>query len=295
MSVVNLVCEDSIEHRMVYLLDQKQGLADGVLDGRGDVKAIRMPTGRAAFLDRMKAMMETPPPEPETEDPAVALRDDLLARHGDGLLAMDIRCDASGRRTVLAVFDTASARLGEESERLAREAGLSVEVVDRAAFETIRRLETAGLLRFTGGETRELHRSPLLDDGSGRRERLARARELAGEADHKLRMASLLAGGGFETESLPPAAAAASLALRSLSVASGEEEPEETASPADLADRLNGKGILPAALHRQIACFPDVDGGSETAGEAEAKTWTASAGELLSHVRTVLEDSHLSA
>lgn len=289
VSVVNLVCEDSIEHRMVYLLDQKQGLADGVLDGRGDLKAIRMPTGRAAFLERMEAMMKTAAAEPETADPSLTLRDDLLARHGDGLLALDLRRDVSGRETLLAVLDIDAARLRDEGERLAREMAVSVEVVDRAAFETIRRLEAAGLLRFTGGESRELHRSPLLDGGDERRQRLERARELAGEADHKLRMASLLAGGGFEMESLAPAETAASLALRSLAVASGEDEPDETEIPIDLADRLSGKDILPAALHRRIADFPSDGEGGKTTGEAEAKTWTASVGDLLSHVRAVLE------
>ncbi|MGH7190689.1 MAG: DEAD/DEAH box helicase, partial [Acetobacteraceae bacterium] len=34
VTVVNLVCENSIEHRILHLLALKQGLADGVLDGR---------------------------------------------------------------------------------------------------------------------------------------------------------------------------------------------------------------------------------------------------------------------
>lgn len=62
VTVINLVCENSIEHRILHLLGQKQGLADGVLDGRGELGAIKMPSGRAAFLDRLAAMMQ--PPEP---------------------------------------------------------------------------------------------------------------------------------------------------------------------------------------------------------------------------------------
>ena len=37
VSVINLVCEDSIEHQILHLLGQKQALADGVLDGQGDL------------------------------------------------------------------------------------------------------------------------------------------------------------------------------------------------------------------------------------------------------------------
>src|SRR6202011_1847072 len=43
---------------ILHLLGQKQALADGVLDGRGDLSALKMPSGRAAFIERMQAMME---------------------------------------------------------------------------------------------------------------------------------------------------------------------------------------------------------------------------------------------
>ena len=47
VSVVNLVTENSIEHSILHLLGQKQALADGVLDGDGDLGALKMPSGRA--------------------------------------------------------------------------------------------------------------------------------------------------------------------------------------------------------------------------------------------------------
>jgi len=43
VEVINLVCENSIEHRMVSMLSQKQQLADGVLDGRGDLQSLKCP------------------------------------------------------------------------------------------------------------------------------------------------------------------------------------------------------------------------------------------------------------
>ena len=59
MRVLNLVTQDSIEHRMLSLLAQKQALADGVLDGRGDLRSLHLPTGRAAFFERIEAVMGT--------------------------------------------------------------------------------------------------------------------------------------------------------------------------------------------------------------------------------------------
>ena len=58
VTVVNLVCEDSIEHQILHLLGHKQALADGVLDGQGDLGALKMPSGRAAMIERMEAMMQ---------------------------------------------------------------------------------------------------------------------------------------------------------------------------------------------------------------------------------------------
>ena len=58
VTVVNLVCEDSIEHQILHLLGHKQALADGVLDGQGDLGALKMPSGRAAMIERMQAMMQ---------------------------------------------------------------------------------------------------------------------------------------------------------------------------------------------------------------------------------------------
>src|SRR5258708_33013783 len=59
VTVINLVCENSIEHGILHLLGQKQALADGLLDGQGDIGALKMPNGRAAMIERMQAMMQT--------------------------------------------------------------------------------------------------------------------------------------------------------------------------------------------------------------------------------------------
>ena len=59
VSVINLVSENTIEHRMLGLLDQKRVLAEGVIDRRGELSAMRMPTSRAAFLERLHSVLDT--------------------------------------------------------------------------------------------------------------------------------------------------------------------------------------------------------------------------------------------
>ena len=111
VTVVNLVCEDSIEHRILHLLGQKQALADGVLDGRGDLAALKMPSGRGAMIERMQAMMaaEDRAP-PRILSPEEVLAHDLIQRHGERALMIEARTSADGRVRVLAILDVLARR-----------------------------------------------------------------------------------------------------------------------------------------------------------------------------------------
>ena len=86
VDVINLVTEDSIEHVMLQVLSQKQALADGVLDGQDDLKAMKLPSGRRAFVERMSAMMAPPAAPVPMALTEQRLRDELVEAHGDGLL-----------------------------------------------------------------------------------------------------------------------------------------------------------------------------------------------------------------
>jgi hypothetical protein len=222
VTVVNLVTENSIEHRILHLLDQKQGLADGVLDGQGDLGALKMPSGRTAFLDRLRAMMdsrqpavpETPAePPPPPADPAERRVDALRHAHGDELLLAEVHHTADGRGVVLAVVEdgvvTHAAADADDGD------GLSLERIDRATFETIQRLVAAGILSFADTAPVRPHRSDSLDQDAAARARTRRraaAGEAAEAAGRKLRMAEVLTAGGFADESRTPLAEAASLA-----------------------------------------------------------------------------------
>ena len=210
VSVINLVTEGSIEHRMLPLLAQKQSLADGVLDGRGDLDSIVLPSGHTAFMERLASLMgrvEPPaaagaampraqapspaavappdgaeaksPAEPaEPAAPAERLRDELAAAYGNRLLLLELWAEpvrAGG--TIVAVLDQAGA-----AERDAIAAALhrsfgeaapppAVEVLDRAAFAAIERLLAAGLLAHTAAGRRLLHRAASLEGRSGEERR----------------------------------------------------------------------------------------------------------------------------
>ncbi len=76
VQVINPVSENTIGHRMLGLLEQKRSLAAGVLDGKGE-STMGLPSGRAALLERIDALMSGGTEKPRTTpaDPPDHLRD----------------------------------------------------------------------------------------------------------------------------------------------------------------------------------------------------------------------------
>ena len=91
---------------MLGLLDAKRGLTEGVLDRRGDLAEIRMPSSRAAFMERLNAVLGAQAeaaaagaPRPLTA--VEQLRDGLAVEHGATLRRIFVR---ENDETVLVVI-----------------------------------------------------------------------------------------------------------------------------------------------------------------------------------------------
>ena len=217
VTVVNLVAEDTIEHGMVHLLGAKQALADGVLDGQGDLSALKMPSGRAAMIERMQALMGArggakPATAPTAAPTGALIAADLCQRHGERALLIEARQGSDGRLRLLAVLDVDHGSLASEVRRLAAavEGAPTVDVIDRATWNVLQRLQANGLVQLVGAAPQVLHQSAALveDDGTAARIAAARAAELRGLADRQLRKAQVLAAGGFPEEVAPLLASA---------------------------------------------------------------------------------------
>jgi SNF2-related domain/Helicase conserved C-terminal domain len=219
VTVVNLVCEDSIEHSMVHLLGAKQALADGVLDGQGDLAALKMPSGRAAMVERMQALMQSADTAVTERTPQCAVATDtapaeeviaaqLQREHGPRTLLVEARQGSDGRPRVLAVLDLDRPALKAEAERLAAVdgGGPTVEIIDRATWITLCRLQATGMIQIMDGVSRVLHRAAGLadtDEEEAANALKVRLAALRGEAERTLRMARVLAAGGFPEEAMP--------------------------------------------------------------------------------------------
>lgn len=267
VQVIHLVTEHSIEHRMLHVLADKRALAEGVLDGKGEVDRLPMPSGRAAFVERLEEIMGTPagagahpepvgpPGEPE---PLERLRQDLVAALGEDLLLLETTSGADGRRTVLAVAERLDAPGRGRSELLASLSASSeaaeeppprLELLDRRTYEAVERLVEAGLLQAAAANREVLHRSPALADARAaeRKRRLERARRAFERGERKQRMAGVLADGGFPVEALPPLKEALQAALVCLAHLAGLAVPGESTKLPPATREALGRAEPPAA------------------------------------------------
>ncbi len=57
VTVINLISENTIEHRMLETLSIKQALSDGVLDLKDNLSEIKLRSGRQAFLSKLQQLI----------------------------------------------------------------------------------------------------------------------------------------------------------------------------------------------------------------------------------------------
>ena len=237
VQVINLVSEHTIEHRMLSLLEQKRALAEGVVDGKGKSE-MSLPSGRAAFLERLDALMTTATKEPQTPpiDPFERLRDDILTRWSNQLELMELH-GAGAQQTLLVVADrpddTLRSALARQLQEQFPDQTPQLNVLDRDTFETIQQLVKAGVLNASQASARTLYRAPTADnpEDDGQSRRLAEALDHLVQGEHKRRMAKVLMDGGFTVEALVPMREAVEISLQALTRWQGHD----IVTPPDLS------------------------------------------------------------
>ncbi|HEX4959975.1 MAG TPA: DEAD/DEAH box helicase [Thermoanaerobaculia bacterium] len=284
--VLHLVTQNSIEHRMIPLLAGKQALAHRVLDGEAGGGVLPLPSGRQALLQRLQALTgisatttSGPPEAPSTEtgdgDP---LASQLLPVLGDNLLSLESWTAPDGRETLLAVVEDAGDGTGRPAleaivSQSSRHAAANLELIDRSVFEALEHLIELGVLRLATDDRHLLHRSPALGgEKAAQRERdLTAARDLLAQSERKVRMAAVLAGGGFPIEALPALREGLDLALRSRAAQEGLDLPP--AEPLTLPDTW-----LESRLPTHLTLIHTLRGSSEVllgATAEEVSAWIA--------------------
>jgi hypothetical protein len=222
VTVVNLVSENTIEQRMLQTLSLKQALAEGVLERKGDLKELKLTSGRQAFLAKLQQLV-TPaaalkPELPQTKPPLPADRPLGFAasaqqRLSGALLRCEERYPNDGPHSVIyVVVERDAPRSRDQLASLHDEffgpgrsdplAPVRLEVVDRATDEALQRLIEAGLLARTMRAARPLWPQEPAQAGPpplspAEQEKLEAQRQIAAR---KLKMARVLDQAGLDQE-----------------------------------------------------------------------------------------------
>jgi len=221
VTVINLISEKTIEHRMLETLSNKQALSDGVLDLKGNLAEIKLRSGRQAFLSKLQQLMapavensKTPHPNPPLPaDRPLGFAQAAHQRINGALCRCEERYPLEGPHSVLyVVVDRDAAQWREHLNALHQDyfgpgqsdplAPVRLEVIDRATDEALQRLIEAGLVARTTRATRPLWplgagSSPPAPLSDMEREKAAIYRQ---RAARKLKMAALLSDGGLPEE-----------------------------------------------------------------------------------------------
>lgn len=224
VTVINLISEATIEHRMLETLALKQTMAASVLDRLGEVKEIKLRSGQQAMVQRLQ-MLVTPfagaqrPAEPPARrlpaDRALAFAQLASERVNGAIVRCEERYPQEGAHSVLVVIvERDTQQWSEKLNGIHAElfgpgktdplAPVQLEVIDRATDEAIQRLIAAGLIAKTTRAARPL--LPL--DGHPEAAplspaELAKAKNHRDHAARKLKLAEVLGHGGFADEARP--------------------------------------------------------------------------------------------
>ncbi len=202
--VINFVCQDSIEHRMLNLLSQKQNLAQGVLDGDDALKDMPLPSGRAAFIERMDSLINPPIDTHQLEPtlPIVSEPSSLVRSHAEeSEINQDNQALEKFKETVEHwVQEAASTR--ETTEELSSITHLPI---DPNTLDIIQRLVQAGVLSL-GPNIKALPNKEALSESlkDMREKQLQQAKTYCAYAFRKQRLAQVLIEQEFFEETLVP-------------------------------------------------------------------------------------------
>ena len=249
VTVINLISENTIEHRMLDTLAMKQSVAVTVLDKPGEVKEIRLRSGRQAILERLKQLITPASPKsagtPRSAarklpaDPVLAFAQ-LASENAQGaLIGCEERYPQNGPHSVIvAVVDRDPAlwraKLGSLHAELFAPgktdplAPVQLEVIDQATHAALGRLIAAGVISNATRAVRPLLPSEQTTVATAlSTAEIAKAKAHRVRATRKLQMARLLGDSGFADEARPALLAAIHAFGATLAVESRQPEPTE--------------------------------------------------------------------
>ncbi|MFA6569389.1 MAG: DEAD/DEAH box helicase [Victivallales bacterium] len=235
VNVINIIAENTIEHRMLATLDFKKEIASGVLDPDSSIDNLHLQTSRKQFMERLEKILGTDfaksadkrnldadgtPVQTQEESlsgtailapPYECARQDLLVRFNDGIFSFKADVSSSGHilKALVIIQDRQEAQAGNIISILREYSGETpvsrLNVVTRSNYEAMLKLAESGLITLNDSGMKDL----IVDDSIGRSEksdavhRKEIAESIMKKADRKIKMAEYLNNGGFSCEAIP--------------------------------------------------------------------------------------------
>jgi superfamily II DNA or RNA helicase len=296
VTVVNLVAENTIEHRMLGTLAAKQSLTDGVLDRIGDLNQIKLASGGQTFLSKLEQIINPVPP-PKAKPPLAQLPVDRAAAFAqrttelmDGeLISCEERFPENQVHSVILVVVKRDAPMWRERLQSIHEAlfetrpgesskSVQLEVIDHQTAEALGRLTQAGLLQSSTRATRYLYPVPVTPTNPLSAQERAQVAAYREQVTRKLKAAQILATGELVEEARRALEEAILYQARAQAIEARLPEPKAlkeateppfAASWADSLLRITGFLAGDGDIGEMIATFPKGGDGKPIKEELE--------------------------
>ena len=263
VNVINLVAENTIEHKMIATIGFKQSLADGVLDARGDIDEIERPNAKNAFVERLAELMQTKAvvapddefevlePEEQKKTERELFDEEITLDPGDATkLCAPIPNDEGDELKAVFAVSNHPKKAVEHITKIADKThgGLSrkdITVVDESTYKLLLALSEKGLITINEAIVNPAFKTESVTPRKPKlmMRKIKMARDVLAGAERKLKMAHVLAAGGFADEAAAPARESALACASALSILPMSElppTPPETFNPG-LLDTLKSE------------------------------------------------------
>lgn len=231
VNIINLISEDTIEHRMLDVLSKKTELATAVLEGTTTTYSTKQSSIIQRLEDLMQVTQEQAQPQnqiTEVFDVAHNAAKKVISHMGDNLnMLQSYYQQEIGQRTLLAVTnETANSKHSQLKQALSCDA-INLETIDQKTFDSIIHLAKLGILTLNVPMETFLDQNKDFGADDMFQARLEEARVLFNQALRKQRMAKILADDEFFEEAVAPLEEVFALAIKAFSKLVARECPDK--------------------------------------------------------------------
>ena len=141
VSVINLITENSIENKILYLIKQKQSLFDNVIDGFGEDEQ-PLPSNKNEIIESLKKMFEQKEEKPSKKTDITTITEDLVARFDK---KVSFVAKNEKKNSTIIVIDKKDEQVVKKIREISDKKS---QIISKEEFELIKKLDALGLVKI---------------------------------------------------------------------------------------------------------------------------------------------------